>query len=625
MGKRRHARGLRIRSVLLLAVLLPVVGLTMGGIATGTEAEEKREVAKLVQGHVIAVARIMDTRVAVADELSQSTVVVVAADLGIDIDRLSELYGADYGAALATARAAVDADPVLSSEPSLADTRLRVQAFRSDVDAATTTFDEVVSLGGQVTEVIGGLAAARLLEIHDLLLHNDLAGTLNARSHALDDAVEVMTAGNRRAEMAVRLIRAGPDAQLLLELLDASSQQRSATERLVAEFGADAEIAAQELNDDPAVQRFDVVLDEVAATYLMGEISPLVEDWTAFGVAFVDGTAWASRLQDLVLAAADDMQEQARRYEQRASGAMRGQIVRTAVPAALAVIVALLLARSVSRPARRLEAAALEVNHGRFALDPIPTTGPRELSDVAAAFNEMAVTLAAVESQAMALADDPDAEQPALQLPGRTGRALHTALDHLRTSMRRTEQDRRELEHTATHDGLTGLLNRSAALTMIDRDLAQVARAQGSVMALFIDLDGFKAINDEHGHAAGDQALWLTAEALRASTRTADMVARFGGDEFLVSGIVSGKAEVETLAERVRQAIASCEITTPSGSTAVRCSIGMALGAGDVTTVDGLIGQADLSLYEAKRLGANRTAWADDGHAERAAVAAPSV
>lgn len=68
------------------------------------------------------------------------------------------------------------------------------------------------------------------------------------------------------------------------------------------------------------------------------------------------------------------------------------------------------------------------------------------------------------------------------------------------------------------------------------------------------------------------------------------------------------------LADRIRRAIAACQITTPSGSTSLRCSVGMVLRDGDATTVDDLIGRADAALYEAKRLGRDRAAWAADEH-----------
>jgi diguanylate cyclase (GGDEF)-like protein len=177
--------------------------------------------------------------------------------------------------------------------------------------------------------------------------------------------------------------------------------------------------------------------------------------------------------------------------------------------------------------------------------------------------------------------------------------------------MRGAEQHRRELEEAATHDGLTGLLNRTAALAMIERDLAQAARAGGQVMALFVDLDGLKTINDEHGHAAGDDALQLTAEALRSTTRDGDVTARLGGDEFLVASIVGGHVEVQLLAERIRAAVADQVLFGRHGPVSLHCSIGMAMSDAHVTTVDALIHRADSALYLAKGRGRNQVAWAD--------------
>jgi diguanylate cyclase (GGDEF)-like protein len=133
------------------------------------------------------------------------------------------------------------------------------------------------------------------------------------------------------------------------------------------------------------------------------------------------------------------------------------------------------------------------------------------------------------------------------------------------------------------------------------------------MMALFIDLDGLKAINDVHGHAAGDDALTLTAEALRATTRQSDVVARIGGDEFLVAGmVIEGRDEVHQLAERIREAVADQELACAGGPVELHCSIGVALTEQDDETVDSLVRKADAALYDAKRAGRNRVAFHDD-------------
>jgi diguanylate cyclase (GGDEF)-like protein len=143
------------------------------------------------------------------------------------------------------------------------------------------------------------------------------------------------------------------------------------------------------------------------------------------------------------------------------------------------------------------------------------------------------------------------------------------------------------------------------------------------VMTLYIDFDGLKSINDEHGHATGDQALRLMADALRASTRTSDIVARLGGDEFLVASFAGGHLEVERLAERILEAVGARSVDTLSGPIPLQCSIGMAMSDADVTTVDALIHRADAALYEAKRRGRDRAVWADEG-GMRSAAATPA-
>jgi diguanylate cyclase (GGDEF)-like protein len=255
--------------------------------------------------------------------------------------------------------------------------------------------------------------------------------------------------------------------------------------------------------------------------------------------------------------------------------------------------------------------AAQAIHDGRFDLPPLEVAGPRELADTASAFNEMSSTLAAVEAHTVALADDPDAAVLGEALPGRTGRALQVALNRLRASMQAAEQNRLDLQQAATHDSLTGLLNRAAALEVVRRDLRRVGREGGAVAALFLDLDGLKVINDGHGHAAGDDALRMTADALRSSTRATDVVARLGGDEFLITGVVHDvPAEVEALAERIHESVAGQILRCETEDIALRCSIGVAL-AGASDTVDTLIHKADSALYDAKRRGRDRIAWYD--------------
>jgi diguanylate cyclase (GGDEF)-like protein len=128
------------------------------------------------------------------------------------------------------------------------------------------------------------------------------------------------------------------------------------------------------------------------------------------------------------------------------------------------------------------------------------------------------------------------------------------------------------------------------------------------VMMLFVDLDNLKTINDSFGHRIGDEAIRLSGQALRASARESDIVARIGGDEFLVAGPVAADDEVPALAERLREAVASSELFAGTTVVPLHCSIGAACST-PADDVDALVHKADQALYAAKTLGRDRTAW----------------
>ncbi len=164
-----------------------------------------------------------------------------------------------------------------------------------------------------------------------------------------------------------------------------------------------------------------------------------------------------------------------------------------------------------------------------------------------------------------------------------------------------------ELAVQARHDPLTGLPNRTQVMRMIAGALGRNRRRQGTVGLLFIDLDGFKVVNDSHGHRAGDEVLREVAHRMESELREGDFVGRLGGDEFLV-GIEDVADETATvdLANRLIAAV-SQEIHLDTGVTVtVGASIGIALGRGGATDVESLVHEADLATYQAKAAGRGR-------------------
>ena len=166
----------------------------------------------------------------------------------------------------------------------------------------------------------------------------------------------------------------------------------------------------------------------------------------------------------------------------------------------------------------------------------------------------------------------------------------------------------RYLEWGASHDDLTGLPNRAGLHDAIARRLV----AHGDVSAMFVDLDHFKRVNDEHGHLAGDDVLRVVARRLRSTFRPDDVVTRPGGDEFLVLlASPPGAAELQRLAERVIEAL---ERPIAVGEVMVRisASIGTTTVAGGDADLDRLIVDCDRALYRAKRSGRGRAVSAVD-------------
>jgi diguanylate cyclase (GGDEF)-like protein len=154
-------------------------------------------------------------------------------------------------------------------------------------------------------------------------------------------------------------------------------------------------------------------------------------------------------------------------------------------------------------------------------------------------------------------------------------------------------------------DGLTGLPNRRAFDEELAREVARAARSGAPLALVVLDVDRFKAVNDGHGHPAGDAVLREVAARAAAAIRQGDLAARLGGEEFallLPGADLSGAAE---LAERVRAAVAGAPVPAAGQSIAVTVSLGCAaLAPGEAP--EALLGRADARLYEAKRTGRDR-------------------
>lgn len=206
----------------------------------------------------------------------------------------------------------------------------------------------------------------------------------------------------------------------------------------------------------------------------------------------------------------------------------------------------------------------------------------------------------------------------------RSRRQLQLLLDELNQRNQQLEieiVERKRIEeivrHQAGHDALTGLPNRSLFMDRLQQSLQRSQRSQTSCALLYIDIDGFKQVNDHHGHPAGDQLLQSIAQRLLAQLRKSDTVARLGGDEFaVVVDDIQSSADVEQLATslcatlRVTYELLSDDVPVIAE---IGASIGIALFPQHASGADlreAMIQAADRAMYQAKRSGKNRSVLA---------------
>ena len=165
-------------------------------------------------------------------------------------------------------------------------------------------------------------------------------------------------------------------------------------------------------------------------------------------------------------------------------------------------------------------------------------------------------------------------------------------------------QAQEALRHEATHDGLTGIWNRMTILDILRRELLRAEREEGSVGIIMADVDHFKSVNDNFGHASGDMVLRTVASEIASALRPYDSVGRYGGEEFLMVAPACDASQTWELAERVRDQIENRVIVVRGKPVKITLSMGIAAGSFAMVT-ESLLHSADTAMYDAKSKGRN--------------------
>ncbi|QTN30380.1 EAL domain-containing protein [Rhodoferax sp. AJA081-3] len=188
---------------------------------------------------------------------------------------------------------------------------------------------------------------------------------------------------------------------------------------------------------------------------------------------------------------------------------------------------------------------------------------------------------------------------------------MHKTLLNLREQVVKVTASQKQLAYLSQHDALTGLPNRAMGRDHIQQAITNATRRQSRVALLFVDLDNFKAVNDSLGHAMGDEFLKQVATRLAASVRKSDIVARQGGDEFVIG--LTDILSVDDVSKAASTVQASLGHSIFLGDTelSAACSIGIALFPDDGADYESLLREADIAMYQAKEAGRNTCRFFD--------------
>ena len=309
------------------------------------------------------------------------------------------------------------------------------------------------------------------------------------------------------------------------------------------------------------------------------------------------------RLQDLADSVLDSAVERSVAIEAQADQRRSRAVGMMAYAAVISLVLLVWVLRSILRPLRQLTRQARQVRDGDLALTPAKPTGPTDVRVVMRTFDDMVSTLRAYDQQLRRLADgDTDLQ---VSVPGPLGDALQRSVNHLAEVTQRLQQSEAAATMQARTDALTGLANRTMALERLAQ-MALEARTTGRNGAIvFLDLDGFKSVNDSEGHAEGDHILGEIGRRLRV-TYPEYLVARIGGDEFVV--LVPDEADRERvvgLAGDLITLISQPCVGTSGRLYTLTASAGVAIVDGKHDPLTS-IAQADSAVYHAKELGRSR-------------------
>jgi diguanylate cyclase (GGDEF)-like protein len=591
-------------------IMVPVVVIALLGGSVVYSHRSAAVAAEAIDGEVAVLGDLITLRDALHEESSALAFDIRAAQFGVPAEAGKKFVGFDWAAAVPQARVqAVDAIAALGSRSPLDGAALRRLYIETDSSAITPT---------QTREQLAAMHAAvkaALTQGLDRLELADRDGPLTAGLESLREATGLVEAVHFQIVDLIAVLFPLPGgapqatAVAMGQLAVSRDHYEQGAVRL-RQLGVDKLVSQLErIESDPDAQAFE----QAVTASLAGTMAPRVQ-------AAVDPAAAAAQqavlaqvlhgyfvrqglLDGLIVAATSESRAGAKDLAASERAAYLIWLLVIATMAVATVGIALRLGRSISKPLKELAVYAHAITNGQLDAEPTALRhhGPRETRVAFSALADLVANLRLLDAKANALASC-DFDAPALRepLPGRLGRSLESSVTLLSGSIVERDQLQTHLAHEATHDALTGLGNRPAAITAIHSALTRSARTGETTALLFIDLNEFKAVNDSHGHEAGDEVLRHIASRLSLGVRAGDFVARLGGDEFVViAESIADVADATDLARRLIEAISE-PIAIGTVHVAIGAAVGIAMPLDGPEDALSLLGRADAAMYRAK-------------------------
>lgn len=366
------------------------------------------------------------------------------------------------------------------------------------------------------------------------------------------------------------------DTETLTRLVDASRKGDAQLRAVVIYDAAGRQLAAAGVPNGPSLP-FDQ-LEHVRLDHQLTVLVPIIASAAARVDLFTETTDATPRSNVANTRGYVLIQLGLDNLERRRSELLAWTVLATGGAMLLAALLSTLIASRVTRPIAHISQVVERIGGGELEARTDPASC-FALTELAQGVNEMATRIAMTQQE------------------------LHRQID-LATSELRQQKD--AAEQAARFDALTQVLGRRGFTELAEAEIQRCMRYPHELSLIMIDIDHFKAINDSHGHAAGDAVLLHFAQLLKRELRECDVVGRIGGEEFAVLLPDSGAEQAQRVAERMRASVAQTQIHVRGQPLQFSASFGVAEFQPQELTLDSLLARADGALYEAKRLGRNR-------------------